>query len=379
MSLFLLVYFSHMLILLITFAVAILLPLAGFHVEKEKNKLLITNQEGFFNRLKVVGISLIPAGALTALYLIKVDSLEEAGRMDLGILLGWLVDIRPMLTLCMCKPWIDFTHILLGLFVFMILVNLYILVKENIHAKDGKLHASIPAPRFNIIWFLLFFGFTLVYLIVPNANILPERLIILVFVFLGFWLATQKYPKWVQYIFVSILVTTHVTFAFLHTKHMRPTSDQISKMSEVSEHIEEGSLLLPFNYAYHHNWLHMHSPGYFGSDKPVAVIENYEGALQWFPVKWNYEGPYVLDKISVWAADNRKLIDSMYLNADNPDVFSMPKKDGSSAPIPYVVIFGKVAEEHQESYLKIMSVLDLSYELSFDNGFCKLYKQITAD
>lgn len=373
-GLFLLVYFSHILILLVTFSIAIILPIAILKNEKSENGFIITNWNLFFIKLKVVFLAMIPALILTVNYLLHVDSLEKAGRLDLNLLIDRFIDIRPMLTLCMCKPWNIFTHILFGVFILMIVTNVFILIKRSVSFDQGNLNLNIPNPRFSLMWFLLFFAFLLLYLIVPNANILPERLIILVYIFMGFWLATQTYPRWLLNLFLVVLVTTHITFAVLHTKHMRVTSRQIEQMHEITEYVEPGSLLLTFNYAHQQNWLHMHSSGYFGSDKPIAVIENYEGQLKWFPVSWNLEGAYELAPINVWAADNRKMINKFYLHSENPDFFTLPRKNGSSQIIPYAVIFGKVTDEKEDNYLKIMSILDKSYSLTFQNDFCKLYK-----
>ena len=372
--LFLLVYFSHMLILLVTIVVAFILPFASLKVEKTQTGFNVSNWTIFKTKLIAIAIAILPTLALTIVYILNVDSLEEAGRMNLQQLLKWLADIRPLLTLCYCDKWTYFTHALLCLFVLMVATNTFLWIKKNTNFTSETLHINLSRPRFSIFWFLLFVAFTILYLIVPNANILPERLIILVFLFLCFWLSTQKYPKWLHKVAVFIIVTTHICFVFFHSKAMREISKQIVLMKEVTNHIEEGSLLLPFNYAYDNNWLHMHSSGYFGSGKPIVVIENYEGQLKWFPVNWKIDGKYELSPINVWAADNKKMVKSFYQNPQNPDVFSLPLKDGKIQEIPYVVIFGAQPDETNSDFALIKSILEKSYTLTFQNGFCYLYK-----
>lgn len=372
--LFLLVYFSHMLILMVTVVVAIFLPIASFKSEKTENGWIVTNWELFYSKLKVILIALLPTLILGCVYILKVDSLEKAGRIDLKELLNWIIDVRPLLTLCYCTDWKYFTHVLSALFILMAGINVFLLVKTNCSITDKKLKINIPTPRFSFIWFLFFVAFTILFLIVPNANVLPERLIILVFIFLCFWLATQSYPRWLHYTAIFIIVVIQLTFSFWHTRAMRDTSRQIELMKEVTQHVEAGSLLLPFNYAYNNNWLHMHSPGYFGSGKPIAVIENYEGSLQWFPVNWKLKGKYDLAPISVWAADNKKMIQRYYSNPQNPDVFSLPQNDGKIKEIPYAVIFGQMPDEKDADYQQIKPILDRSYTLIFKNDFCQLYQ-----
>lgn len=373
-GLFLLGYFSHIMILLVTMAVSLILPLNCLKTIKTDQGFEITNWKQFFTKLKVIGVAMVPALLLCGIYLSNVDSLEEAGRMGLTELLKWIIDIRPLLTLCYCPRWMNITHLLLVFFIIMIVTNLFLVFKRNCTISEGHLKISLTNPRFSVLWFLLFIGFTILFLIVPNANVLPERLIILVFIFLCFWLATQTYPRWLHILAVLTILGTHVTFAYRHTKAMKEMSREIVLMKEVTEHIEAGSLLVPFNYANENNWLHMHTPGYFGSGKPIAVIENYEGELKWFPVNWNLEGPYELAPISVWAADNKKMISHFYSNSPNPDIFSLRQKDGKIQEIPYAVIFGRMPDETDADYQLIKPILDKSYSLIFQNDFCRLYR-----
>lgn len=372
--LFLLIYFSHVLILMITILVALLLPLAALTVEQNDKGWVVSNWNLFYTKMKVTVLAMIPTVILTGFYLFNVDSLEEAPRMGLTQLLKWIVDIRPLLTLCYCEHWMHYTHLLFALFVVMMVTNLFLTIRNSCTSSEGRLKINMPKPRYSIIWFLLFVGITFLFLIVPNANILPERLIILVFIFLCLWLAIQKYPRWLHIIALLIIVAIQGVFSYRYVKAMKDTSNHIELMKEVSLHIEAGSLLLPFNYAYNNNWLHMHSPGYFGSGKPIAVIENYEGQLKWFPVSWNTEGPYELAPISVWAADNKKMIGHYYTTVEHPDVFSLPQKDGKRKDIPYVVMLGRVADANDPDYLQIKPILDKSYRLIFENDLCQLYR-----
>ncbi|MBK7093865.1 MAG: hypothetical protein IPH57_01890 [Saprospiraceae bacterium] len=372
--LFLLVYFSHMLILLVNIAVAIFLPLTLLKVEKTENGVLITNWKEYFSKLKFILIAIIPVFLLSVNYIINVDSLEEAGRLDLRILLNWIIDVRPMLTLCYCAGWIHLTHLLSALFILMLGTYILVSIKNNLSFNDKNLKINIPVPGFSLIWFLFFFIFTILFLIVPNANVLPDRLIILVFIFLAFWLSCLAYPKWLHKIAFLVIVLIHCTFSFWYIDAMKDTSKQVKLIKEVVPFIEKGSLVLPFNFATDFNWLHMHSPGYLGSDKPVAVIENYEGQLKWFPVSWNLESKYNLSPLNVWAADNKKMIGHYYSNPLKQEVFSLPQKDGKIKIIPYIVIIGKMQIESDPDFQKIKSILDSSYKLIFKNDLCLLYK-----
>lgn len=372
--LLLLVYFSHILILLITIVIAVLLPLASLKTEKAENGLIVSNWSMFYTKLKVILVAMIPTVILTGLYILNVDSLEEAGRMDLKELINWIIDVRPLLTLCYCADWKYFTHGLFALFVLMMGTNLFLLIRDNCHMSEGKLQIKIPKPTFSYIWALFFIAFAILFLIVPNANLMPDRLIVLVYIFLCFWLATLTYPRWLHKTAFIIILIIHIALSFWHTRAMRATSKQIVQMKEVTLHIEPGSLLLPFNYASSSNWLHSHSPCYLGSGKPIVVLENYEAQLKWFPLNWNLDGPYELAPINGWGADNKKLIGNFYSNSQNPDIFSLPQKDGKIQEIPYAVIIGETPGDTDQDYQKTKLILDKSYSLIFKNDFCRLYR-----
>ena len=158
----------------------------------------------------------------------------------------------------------------------------------------------------------------------------------------------------------------------MHASDFRDLSNVVKKIKETTTHIESGSLLLTFNYS--DNWYNAHTAGYFGSGKPIAVIENYEGQLKWFPLQWNLKGKYDLSALDVWGVENKKIIDRIYSNSLNPDVFSLPQKDRKIQEIPYAVIFGKMPDDSDPDFQKIKPILDKSYELIFQNGFCWLYR-----
>lgn len=51
--------------------------------------------------------------------------------------------------------------------------------------------------------------------------------------------------------------------------------------------IEAGAVVQPLGS--HSQWIHGHVSNYLGTEKGVVILENYEAALAYFPVNWNYE------------------------------------------------------------------------------------------
>lgn len=369
--LLLLVYFSHIMMLMITIFVIFLLPLNLLSMERKDNHFQVKNKYLFWKSIKTIALAIIPAVILLFNYIVKIDSLEEASRMDLKPLLSMIVDIRPLITLAYGYPWKIYNWVLFLFFIVLITGNIIITIKENTGKSSDGFTFNYPTPRFSWIWLLTSFVFTFLFLIVSNANLLSERLIFILYLFFILGIAILKYPRSLRILSLFVILVIQIAYVRMHMKRMKNFSNNVEKISEAKNWIEPGSLLLTFNYS--DNWIDGHSTCYFGSSKPIIVLENYEANLTWFPLIWNMNGPYQLDQINVWGVQNRKIIGSYYSNPQNPDIFSLPQKDGKIKEIPYAVIFGKMPDETEEFFKVIKPILDKSYSLVYEDDFCHLY------
>ena len=369
-SLFLLVYFSHVMVLMITVFLLFLLPIRELNLNKKNGKYEITGFRQFMHNFGFTFAAALPAILLTINYILKIDSLEQASRVDLITLLKMILDVRPLMTLAYGFPWKTYNWILMLTFGILIATNLIHTFRQ--HKLKSETLFRFPTPRFPALWLLIALAFTVVFLTVPNANLLTERLILILYIFFILGIATLTYPRKLQTFALFIVLIVQIAYVKMHASDFRDLSNVVKKIKETTTHIESGSLLLTFNYS--DNWYNAHTAGYFGSGKPIAVIENYEGQLKWFPLQWNLKGKYDLSALDVWGVENKKIIDRIYSNSLNPDVFSLPQKDGKIQEIPYAVIFGKMPDETDPDFQKIKPILDKSYKLIFQNDFCWLYR-----
>jgi hypothetical protein len=372
--LFLVLYFCHILMFILGIAISLLIPLKTIKIAKKDNTYKIEGADIFLPNIKRIIISFIPALVLAVIYIFKIDSLGNASRMDFNTILNYIVDIRPLLTLCYCHDWIDFTHLLFGLIIVLIIVNLIITLKKSFVIIDQQRYLKIGNSAFNIIWFLLFIFFLILFAVVPNTNLMSERLILLLFLFIFIWIGTLNHPIWLHKLSFIILVFIHISFSIKYVKVINENSQQIELIKQSVPYIEKDSLMLTFNYLYNYNWLHSHSIGYAGSEKQIPIIENYEAYLKWFPIIWNTKGAYDLSQINAWGIDNKKLVSKYYSNPKNPDVFSMTKKDGGIKPISYIFILGNVDNSENLENELIKSIISKSYILKFKNELCAIYK-----
>ncbi|NJK97820.1 MAG: hypothetical protein HC905_25525 [Bacteroidales bacterium] len=304
-------YFSHIMLFMIT--IALLLGLSVFFTDTGKwnGKLLIRNIREFRFRLYRLLIASVPWLLLTYFYFLKIDSIEKQPRTDLGELVKWITDIRPMLTICYCDHLIIYTRILLGLFVALLFVNLYFTLKKNTENTPSGIALNINLPGPSLLFAFFTISFLFLYLLVPNAIMMSDRLILLFYIFMVCWLALLKYPRALQIVSLIILLAVHFRFLAYHTASMKEASKNVEEIEEIANFIKPDNLVLALNYS--DNWLYAHSTAYIGVNKPVIVLENYEASIAWFPLRWN-ERQFKTEPLTHYVYSNKDLACSYFTN-----------------------------------------------------------------
>lgn len=369
------IYFSHVLIFLIALmfiAVTIILKAQTEHIA---SGIKVLNMKELKTRMIALIISAVPGIILSVAYFLSIDSVEKGPRLELSELFNYIIDIRPLLTFCYCESWTSLTHILMALFALMILGNIYLLIKSSCSIKDGQLFVKLPL-KLSVIWFVISAIFLGLFLVVPNSILMSERLIVLFYLFFIIWLASLKFPRIIKAISLIVVVLLHNFFIHRHFEAIRRLSKDAAKIVQVSEHIKPNSMVLTFNYS--DNWLHSHITGYLGSNRAIAVIENYEAALKWFPIQWKND-VYDIDRLIVWGVDNKQIAGDFYINEADSSLFSLKRINGQLKEIPYVFVMGDFENRNDSLTLKIKQVLKLSYQEIQTNNLCKLFELKYAD
>lgn len=360
------IYFSHVIIFLVSLLTLTVVILLKAQIKMDDSNIKLLNIKDLYNRTVVLLIAALPGIILAVIYLITIDSIEKGSRPDLNQLLNYLVDIRPLLTLCYCDSWSNLSHVLLSLFGVLILSSIYMLIKNKVSCREGQLSIKIPSKN-SSLWFAVWFVFLFLFLILPNSILLTERLILLFYLFFIIWLASLQYPKILNIFSLAVIILLHVSFTIKHFEPMRDLSKDAEKIVSVSKKIKEDSIVLTFNYS--NNWLHSHISGYLGSNKPIAILENYEAALKWFPVLWNMK-VYQIDKLNGPGVDNKVIASEYYVNESDTTCFSIKYTNNRIKPIPYVLILGKLIDANNV----VKSILQNHYNIIENNGFCTLYR-----
>ncbi|MFH0866705.1 MAG: hypothetical protein V1904_10955 [Bacteroidota bacterium] len=183
------------------------------------------------------------------------------------------------------------------------------------------------------------------------------------------WIALIEHPKWIHLLSLIVIIIVQLRFTVMYIKEMRSLSKHAEMFEEVAGNIDKGSTVLTLNYS--DNWLHQHISGYLGGNRSLAVLENYEAALKWFPVQWNMNN-YNLEKLDIMGIQNKKIVCDFYINEKDTSCFSLT--DNSNIfPINYVVKFGNKMDLNDSCNKKINRILSNYYTNILSNDLCVLY------
>ncbi|HRZ42844.1 MAG TPA: hypothetical protein P5228_09110 [Bacteroidales bacterium] len=364
------VYFSHAMILMITIGFIAALALITTPRKYESGSVTFTAPNSMIRRLILIALAALPSMILLVLFFGSVDTLEPATRPDLPMLFQWIVDVRPLLALAYNDRWTFWTNLLFGSFMLIIISNLILVIRHHVVWADGKIKLTTPV-NLSWVWFLCWFIFLFLFLIVHNSIVLIDRLIIVFFLFFILWLASLRTHRVIRIAALLIVVVVHLVFTSLYWKTMPVLSKDAIAMEKASAHIPDNSLVLTLSES--DNWLHQRITGYLGADRPIAVIENYEAGLEWFPVKWNQK-VYDLNFLAHYGVNNIDVAGWTYINKEDSTCFSLKNIRNELKPIPWVLTMHDLSSPSVLKDSVLQNMLNHHYEKVYSEGFCNLYQ-----
>ncbi len=363
------VYFSHLLIFMITIFLLCLLVVSEVSIERNDGSIRIEGWKLAIRKLLMIVVAGFPGLWLTANYILKVDSLEAgAVYIPFAELVFWLWSMRALGAPAHLMD-INCANILVVLFASILAINLIFSLKDWRSRAGNKKSLSISAPQ---LWFLLIIGVLYLYFTLPNANVVTERLGLLFFILLITALAMLKYPKWVHILSFLILIVVQLQYVDLNTKdmlHLTKTAKKIKE--EAGDKIEDGSIVVAFDY--NNYWLYVHANNYLAGGRPIVILDNYEAHLEWFPINWA-DTKYNLEYLTGLVPDNSWAACKFYRNPEYPEAFSVKAKDGSSTVIKYVYMQGSDYNLEDPCHVEIQEIVTNGYEKIVENDFCRLYR-----
>jgi hypothetical protein len=361
-----LTYFSHLFDFLVLFVFLTALSFGTFFYLYQSKDGRIFSSRKIWGKFFIIIISSMLGLQLALAYLQSFDSFEsEPVRLEFKRLIEWILDIRPLLAIRYAYPWKTFTY-LLFIFLMIMLAFRYINRKKSDrsnlseHWMERSQSLSLKSNAG-----LATVGFLLLFLVLPNANLLSERLILLFYLFFILWLSLGSYPAWIHISAAIVIIVFHFSFTRMYHYTLGGYSEKIIKIEEVVRDIKPGEVILPLNF--NEKWNFLHISGYVGTDHPCAILDNYEAVLPYFPVQWNR------DKYDI------EYLKGTYLNPEAPDFFTLKLKRGIPEIIPNILLIYRTDSSITDIPANISAVLEKSYVKVSDNDFCALFRMKPVD
>ena len=217
--------------------------------------------------------------------------------------------------------------------------------------------------EFDIILIPVMIALILLYIIPngSNAGMMSDRFCLMFFILLVIWVASQPLPKKVSQLFMILIIILHFALLFKHqNKTIKVLNNDALIIEEASKYIEPGTLVLPVNMT--DNWLEVHFSNYLGLNKPIVILENYEAAVGWFPVKWNF------NKLpEIMLGDKKSISGIQWIT--NPNSIKTKQID-------YVFLYGNISKINDPKWEELKKTLLSHYRLIYtsNNRYIGLYK-----
>ncbi|HOZ87895.1 MAG TPA: hypothetical protein PL029_09060 [Bacteroidia bacterium] len=362
-------FFSHIITFLLTIALLIAFSTVFLDVRKNKNHDRIADFSGFKKRLIWIFICAIPSLILSINYFVKIHATGPRPLISLAERLQWILDFRPVMAFGCGPPLLDYGRVLSALFGFLIAVFVFLVIKNKKLFPSNTVFFDYRNTVSSIIFLTFCIVLLILYFLLPNFILISDRLLVLFYVFFFCWLALIKFPKWIGGLSLVAIITLQANIVSVYYNYAIETRDDVPKLEKVATSIPEGNLVLVLNYSA--NWLYDHASGYIGANRRLALLENYEARLQWFPVNWNPER-FNTDTLA-FGAPNKDLICSFFVNEPDSLFFSVRQKNGLVIPVDYVVQIGENPDKQTACFFKTKTRLETSYKIIRWNNFCKLY------
>ena len=357
--LFLLTYFSHLLVFGVLILLLVLRMLYQLVMDVRFGNKGVPN---VLKQRKGRIINFLIAAALpmflTLYYFFSMHSFSGYKYLPVSRLFGWLFHIRPLIVFHHGKEK-PFTLALFLLLLTLLISGVY----KNWQSNGIQSHVNNKNVALSAYWLFSALFICLLYFILPAsegaAGFISVRLCYIFFLLMIFWIASYELPKWTKVLALAVTLIANFGSNIIYSENLSSRNKQVNSVHEVAEYIEPNALILPVMNNEH--WKLGHYSNYLGIDKPLVILENYECSAGYFPLVWNNE-----DFSNTLFGKNTSEDYSCLSWPSNPE--NEPEK------IDYVFTYRELKIEKDPCNRKIKETLDEHYNKIYRNELCQLYE-----
>jgi hypothetical protein len=363
-----LIYFSHI------FVFGITIFLIALHILLKATNEIIANsnqiKEILINSFRKTGILLLSSFIPLLLFYFYFYSRPPSGNytfLNHMELIDWLKNIRPIIALNFIVEE-AYTKKLFYLIFSLTVIAIYIRTNEILSNIDFSIKTKFTLAIKNIFrvadfWLIASIIMLFLYFNLPDsdgyAGYVSIRLGLLFFIFYIIWLSTQKFPVWLGLLTTGVVLYCNFKLNSYYSTATKDLNNVAKECYKASDYILPNSIVLPINYSDH--WLHGHFSNYLGIDKPMIILENYECATGYFPLKWN----------------DASIPNTLLGNTSSHELSCLQWKSNNQNPtviIDYVFVLGNIDAKSDACNIIIKQILSEKYTLTYSSDNCKLYQ-----
>lgn len=176
-----------------------------------------------------------------------------------------------------------------ALLICIVILILYALVRKLVSTRSRQIADENSAGKDRRAFLAVSLSLLALYFVFPNEMIsgnISNRIGILFFIALIIWLNMIRFPRWLVIIAAAAIFVITVWHRWLTHGFFEVLNDEIAELTEINDHLEPNSVILPWRY--NTNWVSRHFCCYAGLDMPVVNLGNPQCMGQ-FPVVWDQE------------------------------------------------------------------------------------------
>lgn len=300
----------------------------------------------------------LPSLIFALIFYVNVHFYPSDVAYSVKELIKWINDARPFIVYNYAGEEIiteQFFHALLLLLAFSFVLKNKNATNEHYICLEKANIIAIPL----ILSILLFF-------ITPNgssAGMMSDRYCLMLYFFGLIWIILRSVESKFNNIIILLILLLHVGLLLNHLNGpIKRLDANAVTINKADKYIAENSIVLPVNLS--DNWMEPHFSNYLGADKPMIILENYETAVGWFPIKWNSENiPNIMlgDKKSIsgvqWISNNKSTV---------------------TKQIDYILLYGNQSKIDDPKWSELKEQLSAGFRLKYksENNYVMLYENL---
>ena len=314
--------------------------------------------DAMWRKLSFIALASFPGIILSYLYFSSGILGNDKIFVATNELTQWLKTLR--LLVIYTKDEEMFSQKIVYVLASVLLITGFVKLNSFVKLRNKQLSFLVKS---NDYWIILSAILLILYFTLADsdgsAGFVSLRLCLLFFLFLIIWISSEKLPKWVQILSVSVMISIQYYRASYLLPQIKSLSEQAEQCVKLGKEIKPNSVVLPINYL--DNWLFLHFCNFPGIQKPMVILDNYEAQTGYFPLKWN-------------DAQMPNLILGDIPNGTLPCISWKSNLNNPAKKIDYVYIVGNPDTRIDSCTLKVKEVLAKKYTLVNSIGFYSLYK-----